>query len=70
MCNSFKTFLKILFWLIGVPSIAGILLYVSAQWSFQIGQWKWGIYHILVLIAYEIISILILKDEIMECFKK
>ena len=67
---SFRTFIKLLFWLAGVPTLAGIFLYISAQWSFEIGQWKWGIYHLLVLIIYEIIAGLILRDEISECFGK
>ncbi|MFW5846995.1 MAG: hypothetical protein ACOCUU_02425 [Nanoarchaeota archaeon] len=68
MCKSIKTFFKLLFWLAGVPGLAAIFLYVAAQWSFEIGQWRWGIYHILVLVGYEVITGLILKDKILECF--
>jgi len=67
MC-SFRIFIKLLLWLVGVPTLAGIFIYVAAQWSFEIGQWKWGIYHILVLMGYEIIAVLRLKEDISECF--
>jgi hypothetical protein len=70
MDRKFKTAIKLLFWLFGVPALAGIFLYVSAQRSFEIGQWEWGVYHLIVLIVYEIIAGLILKDEILECLEK
>jgi len=66
VCN-FRTFLKLIFWLAGVPSLAGILLYASTQWSFQIGQWGFGIYFLFIWVIYEILVILKLKDEIEEC---
>lgn len=66
MSDWFKTVIKFLFWVAGVPTLAWIFLFSSAQWSFQIEQNGFGFFFILLLIIYEYLILRKLVDEIVK----
>ena len=70
MPEGFKLIIKWLFWVIGVPSLASILLYVSVLYSFEIAksvrEILIGIFLLLILIVYEVIVIIKLVEETKE----
>ena len=74
MCNLFKLLIKWIFTIIGVPTLAYILLYASIQHTFETAKTFWqiiiGIGLIGCLIYYAIFLVLNLIEETKECFER
>ena len=71
-CNWFKFLIKWIFLVVGVPSIAGTLLYIAGIYAFEISESIWqnllGLFFILLAFVYEIIAIKYLIEQTKECF--
>lgn len=57
----------------GVPSLAGLFLYIAGIYSFEIAETIWqnllGIFFIILFIIYEVLIIIYLINETKECLE-
>ena len=71
-CDWFKLFIKWIFFFI-VPTLAGIFLFISSKYAFEIATTSWqifiGIVLFIIWITYEILVLVYLIKETKECFE-